>query len=282
MMRALALPALLAFTLPAPLMAQETPATGDLSALTGADVVFLGEIHDNPAHHARQAELVAEIQPVALVFEMLTAEQAAQVTPDLMRDEAALQSALAWNDSGWPDFSMYYPIFAAAPDAAVFGAELPREEARAVRDRDLAEVFGPSAGFYGLDEPLERDEQAARQQMQMAAHCDALPIEMLPMMVDIQRLRDARLAETALSAYADLGGPVVVITGNGHARRDWGAPALVERAAGEVTVAALGQGETSGDAEGMDAPDGSFDLVEEAAPAERDDPCEDFQMPQSN
>lgn len=116
----------------------------------------------------------------------------------------------------------------------------------------------------------------------MAAHCDALPIEMLPMMVDIQRLRDARLAETALSAYADLGGPVVVITGNGHARRDWGAPALVERAAGEVTVAALGQGETSGDAEGMDAPDGSFDLVEDAAPAERDDPCEDFQMPQSN
>lgn len=132
MMRALALPALLAFTLPAPLLAQETPTRGDLSALTGADVVFLGEIHDNPAHHARQAELVAEIQPVALVFEMLTAEQAAQVTPDLMRDEAALQSALAWNDSGWPDFSMYYPIFAAAPEAAVFGAELPREEARAV------------------------------------------------------------------------------------------------------------------------------------------------------
>ncbi|WP_353473129.1 ChaN family lipoprotein [Salipiger sp. H15] len=248
-----------------------------MSALMGANVVFLGEIHDNPAHHARQAELVAQIKPVALVFEMLTAEQAAQVTPALMTDAAALEAALGWDGSGWPDFSMYYPIFAAAPEAKVFGAELPRKEARALGEGDLARVFGPSAGFYGLDEPLDPDQEAARQELQMAAHCNALPLEMLPTMVNIQRLRDARLAETALEAYAELGGPVVVITGNGHARKDWGAPALLTRAAGEVSVAALGQGET-----GQGAPDGAFDLVEESAPAERADPCADFQMPQSN
>ncbi len=33
----------------------------------GADVVFLGELHDNPAHHARQAEIVARLrQPWSL------------------------------------------------------------------------------------------------------------------------------------------------------------------------------------------------------------------------
>ena len=42
------------------------------------DVVILGEIHDNPAHHEVQAERVADIQPRALVFEMLTPEQAAR------------------------------------------------------------------------------------------------------------------------------------------------------------------------------------------------------------
>ncbi|MCT4371096.1 ChaN family lipoprotein [Yangia mangrovi] len=276
MMRALALTLM---SLAVPSLAQQSPVSPQdgTSALMGADVAFLGEVHDNPAHHARQAELVSQIKPVALVFEMLSPEQAGRVTPELVKDQTALEAALDWNDSGWPDFSMYYPIFAAAPEAKVFGAELAREEAQALGKGELGKVFGPSAGFYGLDEPLDREEDAARQQLQMAAHCNALPLEMLPTMVGIQRLRDARLAETALEAYAELGGPVVVITGNGHARKDWGAPALLARAAGEVSVAALGQGEA-----GQGTPDGGFDLVEDSAPAERGDPCEDFQMPQSN
>lgn len=60
----------------------------------GADVVFLGELHDNPGHHARQAAYVAEIAPTALVFEMLTPDQAERVTPELIQDEAALEAAL--------------------------------------------------------------------------------------------------------------------------------------------------------------------------------------------
>ena len=41
-----------------------------LTALPAAaqDVVILGEVHDNPAHHAEQAAQVAAIQPRALVF----------------------------------------------------------------------------------------------------------------------------------------------------------------------------------------------------------------------
>jgi uncharacterized iron-regulated protein len=246
-------------------------------ALDEAQVVFLGERHDNPGHHARQAELVAELQPVALVFEMLTAEQAARVTPDLRADAAALAEALGWADSGWPDFAMYHPIFTAAPEAVIYGAQMPREEARAVRDASPAEVFGQSAGFYGLDQPLPPEQQAAREELQRAAHCDALPPDMLPMMVNIQRLRDARLAEVALEAWAEHGGPVVVITGNGHARADWGAPALLRFAAPEVSVAALGQGET-----GRGAPEGRFDALEESAPVDRGDPCAEFEAPEGN
>ena len=37
-----------------------------------AQVIFLGEVHDNAHAHARQAELVDRLQPKALVFEMLT------------------------------------------------------------------------------------------------------------------------------------------------------------------------------------------------------------------
>ncbi|MAE92156.1 MAG: hypothetical protein CMI67_21720 [Pelagibaca sp.] len=254
-------------------LSQESEA--DAQRLEEAQVVFLGEVHDNPAHHARQAELVAEIRPVAVVFEMLTNEQAASIQPEYLADEAALADLLAWDESGWPDFSMYYPIFQAAGEAAIFGAAMPREEARRARNEPLDRVFGPSAGFYGLDEGLPPEQQAEREAMQMAAHCDALPADMLPVMVGIQRLRDARLAETALEALSMHGAPVVVITGNGHARTDWGAPALIAMAAPEVPVAALGQGEA-----GRDAPDGRFDLLEETEAVERDDPCAAFESPE--
>lgn len=235
------------------------------------DVVFLGEVHDNPAHHVRQAGIVAELAPVALVFEMLTPDQAVLVTPVLIADEGALEAVLGWNESGWPDFSMYYPIFAAAPEAAVFGAAVPRETARQVMQEGIVAGFRGDAELYGLTRPLSEAEQAAQEALQFAAHCDAMPEEMLPVMVDIQRLRDAELAYATREAFAALGGPVAVITGNGHARKDWGAPVYLLAAEPGLRVAALGQGE-----EGMGAPDGVFDVVETAPPVDRGDPCAAF------
>ncbi|SEK37669.1 Haem-binding uptake, Tiki superfamily, ChaN [Roseivivax marinus] len=236
-----------------------------------ADIVFLGEQHDNPAHHARQAELVDEIAPAALVFEMMTPAQAAAVTPELIGDEAGLEAALGWAESGWPDFSLYYPIFAAAPEAAFYGAALPREEARQIMDRSIAEMFGAQAAEYGLTDPLPDDQREAREALQAEAHCDALPDEMLPVMIDIQRLRDAYIARAALEALDATGGPVAVITGNGHARLDWGAPSYVARVAPEVAVAAFGQGEAA-----HGAPEGGFDFTEIGPDVDRGDPCAQF------
>ena len=236
----------------------------------GIDVVFLGELHDNAAHHARQAEYVAKLEPAALVFEMLTQAQADLVTPGLIADEAALEATLGWNDSGWPDFSIYYPIFAAAPEAAYFGAAVPRDTARTAMETGMVEAFRGDAEVFGLTAPLSEEQQREREALQLAAHCDALPDEMLPVMVDIQRLRDAELAYSALEAFKAHGGPVVVITGNGHARMDWGAPLYLMAAAPDVSVAALGQGE-----DGV-PPDGVFDVTENAPAVDRGDPCAAF------
>lgn len=233
-----------------------------------ADVVVLGEAHDNPHHHARQAEIVAELQPAALVFEMLTEGQALAHIPGA--DEATLAAAFDWSVSGWPAFSMYYPIFAAAPEARVFGAGVPRAAARQAMSDGLAFTFGIGAGAYGLNDPLSRDQQETREALQMAAHCDALPVDLLPAMVDIQRLRDAQLAKMALRAYQLTGGPVVVITGNGHARTDWGMPVYLRRVASEISIVSLGQGEDG------QPPAGTFDVIEDAPSIARPDPCAAF------
>ncbi|MFP4238635.1 MAG: ChaN family lipoprotein [Rhodosalinus sp.] len=261
--------AALALPLLAALGAEAEPiAPSELSTLPTADIVILGEVHDNPWHHENQTAAVAELQPAALVFEMLTPEYAERVTPDLMTDAEALRATLDWDESGWPDFAMYAPIFAAAPEARVFGAAVPREELRGVvmGEGELPE----DAARWGLDAALPDEQQAEREAMQAEAHCDALPETMLPGMVMAQRVRDAALARKALRALDETGGPVVVITGNGHARTDWGMPAKLARAAPDVSVLSVGQLEA--------APEDSapYDLWLVTPEAERPDPCDAF------
>ena len=234
-----------------------------------ASVVLLGETHDNPAHHQVQAAWVAAIQPKAVVFEMLTAAQAAGDAPGLRVDQAALEAALGWADSGWPEFGMYYPVFAAS-DAAFYGAAVPRETVRAAFGGDVMALFGPEAGTFGLEKALPEAQLSARLDLQFEAHCEAMPRDVLGGMVDIQRLRDATLARTVVQALEEVGPPVVVITGNGHARRDWGVPSYLARVVPEVPVFVLGQAE-----DGV-VPDGGFDLVLDAPSVERPDPCEAF------
>lgn len=243
----------------------------DPDLLAGADVVILGEVHDNPAHHLWQAEALRALAPAAVVFEMLSPDQAARVTPDLLAMPEALARALDWQASGWPDFTLYQPVFGSLDTAAIYGAALPYDVVRAAVSDGAAARFPGDAGVFGLDRPLPQDQQALREEMQAEAHCNALPATLLPGMVEAQRLRDAGFAATVLEALETSGGPVVLITGNGHARTDWAVPAMIALAAPEVVVISAGQFESEPD------PDVPFDLWHVTEPALREDPCAAFQ-----
>jgi uncharacterized iron-regulated protein len=235
--------AALALLLAAPAVAQTLPP---------ADIYVLGEVHDNPDHHANQARLVREIAPNALVFEMLDPDQAARLTPDTPRDPETLDPLLGWSESGWPDIAMYAPIMA-DPTIPVLGA--------AGDPGDLS--------AYALDTPLPAEQQAEREALQAAAHCDMLPADILPGFVARQRALDAQFAAGTLAALDNHGPPVVLITGNGHARTDWGVPAAIASVRPEVEVVALIQ--TEGGAGALPG-----DMVLDAPAPERGDPCAAF------
>lgn len=289
---------------------------------SGADVLFLGEIHDNPGHHRIQAEIVAALDAAGavavLTFEMIEpAEEAAvnavrgwpgasaargpgargaetadePAAQDAAQDAAAMESAIAdavgWAQSGWPDWSMYAPIFRAAPAAYVSGGETPRAALRPFMQGDAVEALAarPDAARFGLDRPLDPAEQAARETGQIAAHCDAIPREAAVAMVAAQRLRDAALAEAVLrgraaATAAGRDGIVVVITGAGHARRDWGAPRMLARAAPALQVVSVGliEAETEAAASPSSPQAAPFDAVAFAPPPDppRPDPCAAF------
>lgn len=262
--------------LPAALLVLTTisAAAGELPAqllerMRAADVVVLGEVHDNPAHHAVQAAAIRALAPKAVVWEMLTPETAAQINAAGPAASDRVDRALALGATDWPGFAIYRPVLAAAADLPFLGALVPRSKTRAVPESGLAAAFGTEAARYGLTRPLPAVEQAVREAEQAEAHCNALPEAQLPMMVDIQRLRDAVLARAVVTALARHGSPVVVITGNGHARADRGMPAVLRRVRPDLKILALGQSEDG-------RIEGRFDAVLDAPAVERPDPCAVF------
>jgi len=241
-----------------------------LSSAPAADVLVLGEVHDNPLHHANQAEAVRLFKPRALVFEMLTRAQAGRILTSNRNNAEQLAELLEWSIGGWPDFDLYFPIFQAAPRAKVYGGAMERDVVRRAVKEGAAAAFGPGSERFWLEQPLPEDEQVQREKGQFEAHCNALPEHLLSGMVEAQRLRDAALAEAVLEALAKTGGPVAVITGTGHARSDWGVPAALRRADPGVKVFSLGQSES----DQIDA--ALFDQLIVTAPVEREDPCAAF------
>ncbi len=245
----------------------------DLYTLPPAQIVILGEVHDNPVHHAHQAIAIGAIAPRALVFEMLTAEAAARATSAARATYTGLRAALDWDASGWPDFTLYYPLFAAAPDASIRGADVTRARVRRALDQGAARVFGDEAAAYGLAVALPGAAQSALEADLAAAHCGMLPPDRLAPMAEVQRLRDAELARAAVQAHRDLGGPVVVIAGSGHARTDRGIATYIAAAAPDLSVLSIGQTEV---APGADPGPQPYDLWLVTDPQLRPDPCAAF------
>ncbi len=259
-----------------PLLAFAEQLSGhDWSGFAGVDIVVIGEVHDNPHHHRNQARAVAALKPGAIVFEMLTPELAASVTAENRNDPDALSAALEWETRGWPDFSMYFPIFSAAPEAVIIGGGLPREDVRRATNDGAAAVFGGGSSIFGLDQKYSEILQTELEFEQQEAHCNALPPEILPGMVEAQRLRDAAIAKASLAAVyesraREVSSPVIVITGNGHARMDLGVPSILAGLPEGFSVLSVGQFEN----DPFESPVFDYWIVTDAV--ERPDPCEAF------
>jgi uncharacterized iron-regulated protein len=257
------------------------------SAAAGADLVLLGETHDNADHHLLQAWLLGAIAAAgrrpAVAFEMLGTHQQPELDAALARAPVTsdgVSAAVDWAESGWPAFDHYRPVFDAALAAGLplLAANLPRDMAREVVRT------GREALPEALRARLERDEpfpeaEAAEMRKEMAdSHCGHLPESLLDPMVLAQRARDAQMAERIEAAAASRG--AVLVAGSGHTRRDRGVPRHVFRDAPSLSVASVaflevspGDLDPAGYARAYGAATLPFDWVVFTPAAEREDPC---------
>lgn len=276
-----------------------------LQEMLPADVVMLGELHDNPLHHARRAELLEALR-VATAAAAAEAVQAAHraargqvvtvVAEHLPRGALprlqgspvgdALRQALeesgfearAW---GWP---LHEPLFAAVARAGhrLQGGNLERAAVRRVAREGAGAVpaeLRPLLAAASLDPAA----QAALESDLLRGHCGHLGSDRMPGMVWAQRARDAAMAATVLAALdaaraAGVEGPpvpVLLLAGNGHVRRDYGVPQLLQRRRSDLRLLTVGFLEP-GTADLKALP---FDIAWFTRAAERDDPCKVFTVP---
>ena len=205
-----------------------------LRDLAGARFVLLGEKHDNPDHHALQARITRALvgggrRPV-VAFEMLLPSQAealARHRATKPHDSAGLGKAVAWDQSGWPDWTWYEPIARVALEAGlpIVPANLETDRARALRREGVSALDPAFVRRHAFDAPLAEDVRTAMTDEIRDAHCGHAPPAMLPGMIAVQRARDAAMAD-AVAQGADGG---ILISGAGHVRNDRAAPFYLRR-----------------------------------------------------
>ncbi len=238
-------------------------------------VVLLGEIHDNAAQHAVRAQALARVlqnglRP-ALAFEQFDRELQADIDRVLSQapaegvDRAA--ELVALGGRGW-DWNLYRPYLQLALQyrLPIVAADLSRADAMRVSKEGFGAVFDAAAQHQlGLD-ALPQGLLAAQQQAVERGHCHQMPAQMLPALARAQIARDATLAQ-AIEPYLQRG--VILLTGNGHVRRDIGVPYFLPAAQRErVLSIALVERDSSDEVAA-----GAYDVIFLTPVQVRKDPC---------
>jgi uncharacterized iron-regulated protein len=209
------------------------------STIRGGGIALLGEVHDNPEHHAVRGEILRpRLEPVldvgdlfpAATFEHIRTNQQPQLDAfygNVRSGRAPMASelldALRWKDSGWPAAGIYLPLFDAALKAKmmVVPALPDRERMRTLVRGDRTGTSENELALLKAAEAMPvplRDALVAELE---GSHCGVIPPSAFAAMSMAQRYIDAHMAGRTLEAASEHGG-AFLLAGNGHARTDRG------------------------------------------------------------
>ena len=198
-------------------------------AMARKPIVLSGEVHDNAAQHAMRAQALRRLlqrgaRP-AIAFEQFDADRQAALNAArkaaqgsvAVRAEHVIRAAGA---KGW-NWNFYRPYVELALQyhLPIIAADLSGAQAMKVAMHGVSSVFSPGqAAALGLRDIPLRLLRAQEHEIAIG-HCGLAPKDMLAAIATAQIARDAVLAES-IRPYLSRG--VVLLTGNGHARRDIG------------------------------------------------------------
>lgn len=260
-----------------------------LGRIKAANVLLLGETHDNRQHHDNQEKLLKALvesgaRP-ALMMEQFDAES-----------QPALDQALAGDNRDdvlndvislvkFADWQPYRSLLAFAVDnkLPVIAANISSQHLQPVIWFGYSAYDADKLKRLAVEEVWSENRQNYLVNHMGGAHCGELRDELRAGLSRSQRLRDALMADSAVSS---IGRGVVAIVGRDHARRDVGLPLYFAARDPSARVFSIGFVEVSpkvidpnayeaGSATG-EAP---FDVIWFSPRVERANPCANFGKP---
>jgi uncharacterized iron-regulated protein len=245
---------------------------------------LLGEVHDNPDHHAIQAEILEAIGTRGLkplvAFEQFDREHA-----DALRQRLAsgthepddIAQAVMFDRKGWNwDFYRALVAIALRYGMPIRAANLSRNAASQIAKRGFAALGAERAAELQIEKVWSTEREQVLREIIREGHCGALPESAVPALAAAQRARDATLAE---SLRGDSPDGAVLIAGNGHVRRDLGVPLYLPGSSCAVGILEV-EADKESAADYLESAAGAvplYDLVCFTPRWERPDPCAAFQ-----
>jgi uncharacterized iron-regulated protein len=257
-----------------------------LARIDQANVLLLGETHDNPQHHDLQqkllkARIVSGARP-ALVMEQLDAES-----------QPALDKALSGSDRDetlkavtglikFADWKSYRPFLVTAVDykLPIIAANISSQQLQPVIRQGFAAFDADALKRMAVEQVWSESRENYMRRNIGGAHCGQIRDELREGLTRSQRLRDAMMADSAISG---IGRGIVAIVGSSHARRDVGMPLYLAARAPLAHIYSIGFVEVS---PGRIAPesyetesasgDAPFDVIWFTQRVARADPCADM------
>ena len=210
-----------------------------LDDLATADVVYLGERHTIPWHHAIQAKVFGDLAARGLALALGLEQMESWQQPQLDRfnrgeiDFDQLAEATGWAKR-WPNYRQYAPILEAARKAkAPVVALNARSETirRIVRSGGVDHLPPEARKELPADMQLQDPAYEKLLSLQMMVHAAAMPKTLRPM-IEAQIARDEAMAEAVaafLKSPQGRGRKMLVVCGAGHVAYGLGTPARVKR-----------------------------------------------------
>ncbi len=198
-----------------------------IDQISSKDLIFIGEVHDNPEHHLIQVQilqaLVACCGPVSIAMEFF--EKPQQSTLDRYHrgelDESEFLREVDWGS----DYHFYRPLIRMAKQhgAEVRAINAPREVVRKVARQGLASLDEPERNKIAkkIDLSNEAHRNYVREAYERHTHGD---LKKFDYFYEAQCVWEETMAESLAEYLMENETKLIAFTGNGHIINQFGIP----------------------------------------------------------
>ncbi len=211
--------------------------------LSSQDLIFVGEVHDNPDHHLIQVQVIQALldccQPLTIAMEFFEQQKQEVLDRYIKREisEEEFLKAVDWKNSWGFDYHLYRPLLLLARQNScrVLAINAPRSVVRKVARNGLKDLEADDRKTIARD--IDLDHEAHRAYLleifRQHGHGD---LESFEYFYQAQCVWEDTMAQNIAEHLKNNKGMMIVLAGNGHIRYKYGIPDRVGKRVNTTTA----------------------------------------------